>query len=398
MHWRIVERTAMTFLRQVVMLTATGIRGIPQRLGASLVTVIGIATVVAVLISLLSIGEGVKFMSMGGVREDRAVVMSDGARFAMSSIITRAAAARIADAAGIRKAPDGTPLSAASTTVPVDLIRRNGMRDSIFMVGMTETGRLVFPELQVREGRFYRSGVRELIVSRSAQSLYRGLSVGERLKVRGGEWTVVGAFEDTGGVLDLTVIGDGDTVLSAFGHNAYQTVTVMLESPSRFGAFREALATDPSLRVAATTEAENRESSTRPLRGLLDFVSYFIGGVMASGAVFGALNSMFASVDSRRREIATLRAIGFGGGAVLISVLIEALVLAIPAAFLGTAIAWLIFNGDTVHTQGLTFKLAITPDLVSISIIWALVMALIGGAQPGLRAARQPVAEAMRAA
>jgi putative ABC transport system permease protein len=388
----------MSFLRQVVMLTATGIRGIPQRLGASLVTVIGIATVVAVLLSLLSIGEGVKFMSTGGVREDRAVVMSTGATFAMNSVITRDVAARIADAPGIRKAPDGTPLATASVMSPVDLIRTDGQRGSIFMVGITETGRLVFPELQVREGRFHRSGLRELVVSRSAQSLYRGLGVGEHISVRGGEWTVVGVFEDTGSVLDQTMMGDADTVNSAFRRNAYQIMTVMLESPSRFGEFKDALSSDPTLRVEATTEAESRESSTRQLRGLLDFVSYFIGGVMASGAVFGALNSMFASVESRRREIATLRAIGFGGAAVVISVLIEALVLAIPAAFLGTVIAWLLFNGDTVQTQGLTFKLAITPHLVSVSIIWALVMALLGGAQPGLRAARQPVAEAMRAA
>ncbi len=388
----------MTFLRQDVMLTATGIRGIPQRLGASLVTVIGIATVVAVLLSLLSIGEGVRFMSMGGVRDDRAVVMSSGANFAANSVITRDVAARIADAPGIREAPDGTPLATATTMSPVDLIRKDGKRGSIFMVGMTEAGKLVFPELQVREGRFHRSGLRELIVSRSAQSLYQGLAVGDRLTVRGAEWTLVGVFEDTGSVLDLTVIGDADTVSSAFRRNAYQIVTVMLESPSRFGAFKDALTSDPTLRVEATTEAQSRESSTRQFRGLLDFVSYFIGGVMASGAVFGALNSMFASVESRRREIATLRAIGFGGGAVVISVLIEALALAIPAAFLGAAIAWLLFNGDTVHTQDLTFKLAITPHLVSVSILWALAMALIGGAQPGVRAARQPVAEALRAA
>jgi putative ABC transport system permease protein len=388
----------MSFLRQVVMLTDTGIRGIPQRLGASLVTVIGIATVVAVLLSLLSIGEGVKFMSTGGVREDRAVVMSTGATFAMNSVVTRDVAARLADAPGIAKAPDGTPLATATVMFSVDLIRKDGKRGSIIMVGMTEPGRLVFPELQVREGRFHRSGLRELIVSRSAQSLYRGLDVGERISIRGGEWTVVGVFEDTGSVLDQTMIGDADTVNSAFRRNVYQIVTVMLESPSRFGAFKDALSSDPTLRVDVTTEAESRESSTRQLRGLLDFVSYFIGGVMASGAIFGALNSMFASVESRRREIATLRAIGFGGGAVLISILIEALVLAIPAALLGTAIAWLLFNGDTVQTQGLTFKLAVTPHLVSVSIFWALAMALIGGAQPGLRAARQPVADAMRAA
>lgn len=387
----------MNFFRQALALTVSGIRGIPQRPGASLVTVIGIATVVAVLLSLLSMGEGVKFLYTSGVRADRVVVMSAGAPFAPQSVITRDSAARVAAAPGIRRADDGTPLAVASTMASVDVLKKNGARGNIVLVGMTEAGRNVFPELKISEGRFYRSGVREVIVSRTAQTLYRGLALGDRLSIRGGEWIVVGTFEDTGGLFDMTLLGDGDTVLSAFGHTTFQMVTAMLDSPGRFDRFKDALASDPSLKVDVKTEAENREMSMRGFRGLLDFVSYFIGGVMASGAVFGALNSLYASVESRRREIATLRAIGFGGGAVVVSVLVEALVLALPAALLGTAIAWLLFNGDTVSTQGLTFRLAITPHLVGVSIVWALAIAFIGGSLPALRAARAPVATAIRA-
>jgi putative ABC transport system permease protein len=387
----------MSFFRQTTALTTTGIRGIPQRLGASLVTVIGIATVVAVLLSLLSMGEGLKYLSSGGSRDDRVVIMSAGAPFVFQSVITRDAAARIAAAPGVRKAADGTPLAAASMMTSVDLLRKNGARGSILLIGMTEAGREVFPELRIAEGRFYRSGLREAIVSRSAQSLYRGLAVGDRLSIRGGEWTVVGAFEDTGSVFDMTLLGDGDTVLSSFGQNAWQSVTAMLESPRSFDRFKDALTSDASLEVDVKTELESRAAGLRGIRGLLDFVSYFIGSVMASGAIFGALNSLYASVESRRREIATLRAIGFGGGAVVVSVLLEALVLALPAAVIGTAIAWLLFNGDTVSTQGITFKLAVTPHLVSVSVVWALAIAFIGGSLPALRAARQPVATAIRA-
>jgi putative ABC transport system permease protein len=387
----------MIFFRQFFALTLAGLRGIPQRLGASLVTVIGIATVVAVLLSLLSMGEGIKFMTGGGVREDRVVVMSAGAQFAPQSIVTRDAAARIASAPGILGAGDGAPLATASTMVSVDVIKQDGTRGSIFLVGMTEAGQQVFPEVRIGEGRFYRTGVREAIASRSAQALYRGLAVGDRLSIRGGEWTIVGTFADTGGVFDMTLLADGDTVLSAFGRTTFQIVTAVLESPARFAAFKDALTSDPSLEVDVRTEAEARDLGTRGLRSLLDFVSYFIGGVMASGAIFGALNSLYASVESRRREIATLRAIGFGGGAVVCSVLAEALVLAVPAAFIGTAIAWLLFNGDTVSTQGLTFKLAVTPHLVMVSVAWALAIAFIGGSLPALRAARLPVATAIRA-
>lgn len=386
----------MSFFRQFFALTLAGLRGIPQRLGASLVTAIGIATVVAVLLSLLSMGEGIKFMTSGGVREDRVVVMSTGAQFALQSVVTRETLARVATVPGVRRSEDGTPLVAASSMVSIDVLKKDGTRGSLLLVGMTEAGQRVFPELRIGEGRFYGSGVREAIVSRSAQSLYRGLAVGDRVSIRGGEWTIVGTFADTGGVFDMTLLGDGDTVLSAFGSNSFQTITAMLDSPERVASFRDVLSSDPSLRVDVKTEAEARELGTRSLRSLLDFVSYFIGGVMASGAIFGALNSLYASVEARRREIATLRAIGFGGGAVVSSVLAEALVLAIPAAFIGTAIAWLMFNGDTVTTQGFTFKLAVTPHLVVVSVVWALVIALIGGSLPALRAARLPVATAMR--
>jgi putative ABC transport system permease protein len=387
----------MTFFRQLTSLTMTGIRGIPQRLGASLVTVIGIATVVAVLLSLLSMGEGLKYLSSAGSRDDRVIVTSAGAPFVFQSVIPRDTAARVAAAPGVRKSADGTPLATASMMTSVDLIRKDGARGSIVLLGMQQTARDVFPELKIVEGRFYRSGLREVIVSRSGQTLYRGLAVGDRLSIRGGEWTVVGAFEDTGSVFDMTLLGDGDTVLSAFGQGAWQSVTVMLESSRNFGVFKDALTSDVSLKVDVKTELEGRAEGLRGMRGLLDFVSYFIGSVMASGAIFGALNSLYASVESRRREIATLRAIGFGGGAVVISVLLEALVLALPAALIGTAIAWLLFNGDSVSTQGITFKLAVTPHLVGVSIAWALAIAFIGGSLPALRAARAPVATAIRA-
>jgi putative ABC transport system permease protein len=170
----------------------------------------------------------------------------------------------------------------------------------------------------------------------------------------------------------------------------------MLDSPAVFAQFRQAVLADPSLKVDVYTEAANRETTFRGLRGLLDFVSYFIGTLMAMGAVCAALSSLYASVDARGREIATLRALGFGATPVLASVLIEGLLLALGAALAGAAIAWLVFNGKVINAEGLTFPLAVSPHLVLISVLWALVIGLAGGLLPAIRAARLPVASAMR--
>jgi putative ABC transport system permease protein len=185
--------------------------------------------------------------------------------------------------------------------------------------------------------------------------------------------------------------------MSAFGRTTFQQINVQLESPADIPRFKDSITANPSIEVDVKTLAQNFSDGFGQLNKLLNFVSYFVGAVMASGAVFGALNSLYASVDSRRREIATLRAIGFNSGPIILSVLIEGIVLSVPGAFLGALIAWLLFNGNVVNTQGLIFKLSVTPHLVVISIFWALSIGLIGGSLPALRAARLPVATALRA-
>ena len=192
------------------------------------------------------------------------------------------------------------------------------------------------------------------------------------------------------------LFGDGETVLAAFGRDAYQQFVAMLDSPAAFPEFKQAVLADPSLKVDVYTEAANRETSFRGLRGLLDFVSYFIGTLMAMGAICAALSSLYASVDARQREIATLRALGFGAAPVFASVLIEGMLLALGAALVGATFAWLVFNGKVISTEGLTFPLAVSPHLALVCILWALAIGLIGGLLPAIRAARVPVAYAMR--
>ncbi len=384
----------MHLLTQTAALTIFGLRSIPSRLGASLVTVIGIMTVVAVLLSLLSMGEGAQFWETGQARADRAVVLSHGALSPFASRLTHADIATLSQEPGVKQDADGTPYVTAGSMVGVDIVTNANERGTLYLLGMTN--RRVYPEIHVLAGHWPRSGLHELAVSKVAQRLDQGVQIGDRVRLRGSDWTIVGVFEDAKGVYEQVLFGDGETVLSAFGRDAYQQFVVMLDSPAEFPRFKQAVLADPSLKVDVYTEVANRETTFRGLRGLLDFVSYFIGTLMAMGAVCAALSSLYASVDARGREIATLRALGFGAAPVFASVLIEGMLLALGAAIVGALLARLVFNGKVISTQGLTFPLAVSPHLVLISILWALAIGLVGGLLPAIRAARVPVALAMR--
>jgi putative ABC transport system permease protein len=385
----------MSFVSQTIALTANGMRSIRQRPAASLVTVIGIMTVVAVLLSLLSLGEGARQMSESVTRADRAIVLSRGARGTGQSSLTRATVLKVFDAPGIRRGPDGKPQAVASLITGVDVVKKDGRRGTVYLTGST-SGALMSSETKIVEGRDVTPALREIVVTETVRNLYRNMNMGDTIPLRGGEWKIVGVIKDQGGAGDSTIRTDADTLMSAFGRNEFMQVMVTLESPASFDTLKDALTSDPSLAVDIKTDAQAQEDNFGQLWSLLDFIAYFIGGVMASGAVFGALNSLYSSVDARRREIATLRAIGFGNGPIVISVLAEALVLAIPAALVGTFLAWLFFNGNVASIQGLVFKLAITPEVVRVSLFWALAIGLIGGSLPALRAARLPVATALR--
>jgi len=384
----------MRTLAQTLALTSFGLRSIPLRLGASLVTVIGILTVVTVLVALLSMGEGAQFWETGQARPDRAVVLSHGALSAFASRLTREQIAVLAHEPGVKKGQDGSDLVTAGSMVGVDIVTKANERGTLYLVGITN--HLVYPEIHVLAGHWPRPGLHELAVSKVAQRLDQGVQIGDHVRLRGSDWTIVGVFEDAKGVFEQVLFGDGETVLSAFGRDGYQQLVVMLDSPAEFPRFKQAVLADPSLKVDVYTEAANRETTFRGLRGLLDFLSYFIGTLMAAGAVCAALSSLYASVDARGREIATLRALGFGAVPVLASVLIEGMLLALAAATVGALIAWLVFNGRIINAEGLTFPLAVSPHLVLISIIWALVIGLVGGLLPAIRATRLPIALAMR--
>jgi putative ABC transport system permease protein len=387
----------MSFLKQTKELTSTGLRSIGERRGSSLVTVVGVTTAVAVLVSLLAIREGASIFTPANSQPDVVNVLSRGATSTPQSVITRDTLAVIESAPGIKRAANGEPYLTASTFISVDVMKKNGKMGNVYLVGFTPGAALIQSNVKIIEGRQYRPAVHEVTVSEPIRRMYRHMDIGDHLMLSGTEWTIVGVFAGNDSIGDSVLRADADTVMSAFNRGVYQQVNLQLQSPAALETFKHALLTNPAISVELKTSAQTLQDNFGQLTAFLDFVAYFVGTVMASGAVFGALNSLYGSVDARRREIATLRAIGFNAGPIIASVLLEGVVLALPGAFLGAAIAWALFNGNMVDMAGLIFKLTVTPRLLVIAILWALAIGLIGASLPAVRAARLPVATALRA-
>jgi putative ABC transport system permease protein len=388
----------MSFLRQIWAVSVMNLAALPSRAGASLVTVVGVATVVAVMLSLLGIGAGVMGSVLKNDQPERAVVLSTGATEYMGSF-SQADVAQIAQAPGVARTADGKPMVQPLASIAVELENKTGGgTNNVLFRGTGEMGRLMNKSsLHIIAGRLPRPGLHELIAGKRAQAMYKHLQVGETVMLRGTPWQVVGAYEDQGGIDENAISTDADTLLAAFNRTAYQSVGVKLDSPASFRRFKDTLMSNPQLQVQVKPLGQYYRDQLQGLTAVLSFVGYFVGGVMAVGVVFGALNTMYAAVDARKREIATLRALGFGATAVVVSVILESLVLAIPGALLGGAIAWGLFNNHDVHMGGVSFSMSVTPGLVVLGLIWALVIGLIGGLAPSIRAARLPVAAALRA-
>jgi putative ABC transport system permease protein len=242
----------------------------------------------------------------------------------------------------------------------------------------------------------FRPAKHELIVGKSAQVQFEGLDQGNQVSLPEGDWTITGTFESNGGINESEMIADSETVLSALRASTFKSMTVLLASPESFGQFKTALTTNPTLAVDVTRETEYLRAQSKQLNDFLTTIAYVVGGIMGLGAVFGALNTVYSAVSARSIEIATLRAIGFCPAAVVTSVLAEALLLALSGATIGTTAAWIAFNGNLHSAGSLVFTLTVTPSLVGLGIAFACVLGLIGGLFPAIRAARLPVAAALR--
>jgi putative ABC transport system permease protein len=386
----------MNFLRQFSAILRVNLSGAVQRMGSVLTIIIGVTCAVGVLISMLAMGIGVQRQGMGDVRADRVILSSTGTRDIQSSI-PKDEAVSAGDLPGIRRATDGKPIVVFESLIPIEARRRVlGTRIFFPLVGTTANLTEYRPEFRLTGGRMFQPGLHELIANNPCSRQFTGFEIGDRRSIRGVDWTIVGHFEQ-GHTLQCLVYADVDALMSAFNRNTYNNVSLMLQTPGDFAAFLRALQANPMLHLEAQQEREVVLERFQQLKGILDFASYFVGTIMAIGATLGAVNSLYAIVDSRRRELGTLRAIGFGSGAIVASILCESLLFALPGALLGVALAWAFFNGLSASPFGYNLQLAVTPSLGLIGIVWALAMGLFGGLLPALRAARLPVATALRA-
>lgn len=390
-------------LVQAAVVTALNFRTLAGRLAASSVAVVGMAGVVAVLVSVLSIAEGIRATMASTGAPDTAIVMRTGVDTEMSSILLRDDIVVVKDAPEIAREPGIGPLASAELFVGVDLVKASTGTAAGGALRGVEPAAFKIRNFRMLRGRPFEPGRNELIVGRAAAAEFRGLDVGAELKLGQNAWTIVGVFDAGGTVPDSELWCDAGVLGPLYQRGASrQSVYVRLTSPEAFTAFKDRLSTDPRVKLTAMREQEYYAGQSELLSSTIVYIGGVIGFLMGMGALFVAVITMYSAVASRTREIATLRALGFRGGPVVISVLAESLVLALAGGGLGAAAAYFGFNGyeaATMNWQNMSsigFAFRVTPALLLLGLGWALVLGFLGGLFPAIRAMRLPIVTALR--
>lgn len=381
-------------LRQIFTVTAIGVSTISQRRGTSIVIVVGVCCVVAVLLSMLSVNVGMSRMYRAGGNEDRVIVMSKEATSEGGSNLPRGSVTTLLNAPGIAKSRDGTPLADAQVRMSFMPPPEFEGADSIEVRGIGPAGVAIREDFRIESGRMFRTGAQELIIGVGASRRF-GVKPGDTVLVPGGSWPVVGTFSNGGERSESELFADAETLMSAARRGPFGSVLVKLERPEAFGELERWVVGNPSLSVKVARMSDYLLLLEARRMKFFQVMTYVICGIMALGALFGAVKIMYGTVRARTREIGTLRAMGFGGGAVVASVLLETVMLALTGAALGALIAWLLFDGREVFSTGV-FRLHVSMPLVLLGLAWGIVIALLGGLVPAVRAGRIPAAQALR--
>ncbi|MGH8250005.1 MAG: ABC transporter permease [Steroidobacteraceae bacterium] len=390
-------------LKETLSVTLLGLRSIPQRIGPSLVIIVGLAGVVAVFTALLAMAAGFQSTLESTGRADVALVLRGGSQAELNSGLSRDQGTIIKQVPGIREDADGRPLASAEMMVIAELMKTGEKSGSNITVrGVEPAAFALRPQLTIVEGRLFRPGLRELIVGRGVTQQFEGARLGDTLRMRGSEWTIVGVFE-SGDANESELWADVEVSQSTFNRQGFSSVRLQLEDPARLAAVKDVLAADPRVNVDVESEEQYYSGQTEQFRRTIGALAGVVTLIMALGAMFAALNTMYAAVGTRAREIATLRAIGFGGAPVVLSIMIESLLLALAGGLVGALLAYLLFNNMAVSTLGanftqVVFRFAVTPELVRNGLVIAIAIGMVGGFLPALRAARLPVTTALRAA
>ena len=393
----------LNWLSQIAAITLSNLRTLPERRGAAIAAAVGIAGVVTVLVGVLSIAEGFRHaMTVSGLA-DVAIVLRSGSDSEMTSGLGREDTRLIADAPGVAH-KDRDPLSSSELFVVINLPKRStGTDANVPLRGVSSAAFAVRGNMTLVAGRRFEPGRNEVVVGAGAARQFAGLEVGKTIRVGQNDWAVVGIFSADGGVAESEIWTDAAVLQPAYHRgDSFQAVYVKLTSPAAFQEFSDALTTNPQLNVKVVRQSDYYAEQSTALIGFIKFIGYVIGVLMALGALFGALNTMYSSVAARTREIATLRALGFGSGPLIISVLLESVALALLGGVIGAAGAYLAFDGFTTSTLNwqtfsqVAFAFKVSPQLLVRAIVWAAFIGVFGGLFPAFRAARIPIAAALR--
>jgi putative ABC transport system permease protein len=394
-----------TSFEQVVAVTAMNLRNLPARWASSLVAIVGVSGVTLVLVAVLSIAEGFRAaLEMSG-SDDVAIALRSGSTDELTSGITQDLIPIVGDAPGVLRTSGRQSVISPELYVVVDApIRGKQSSANVPFRGVGPFAPVIRKQFRMIEGRMFEPGTNEIVVGRGAALQYDGLTVGREVSWGPGRWTIVGVFTDGGGVAESEVWGDSRVVQQAYNRGSiYQSIRVKLQSASAFDAFKDAVSRDPRVNARIERESVFYAEQQQFLQVLVGTAGWTLAIMMGLGAVFAALNTMYNAVADRVREIATLRAMGFGASPVVISVLAEALILGAIGGLLGGILAYLFLNGmrsSTLNWQNfsqITFAFTVTPGLVATGIIYGLVLTTIGGLVPGIRAARAPIIAGLRA-
>ncbi len=393
----------MSFLTQLVTVALFNLRSLPERKAAALTAAIGIAGVVGVLVGVLAIAEGFRRAMTVSGSPDVAIVLRSGADSEMTSGLDRESTRVIDDAPGIARA-GGAPLTSAELFVIINLPKRSTGTDANVPLRGVEQGAFgVRGNIEVTEGRRFETGKNEVMVGAGAARAFAGLDVGKQIKMGQIVWDVVGIFSAGGGIAESEIWADAAVLQPAYNREqGYQSVSVKLTSPAAFQEFKDSLTADPRLEVKVARQSEFYEEQSTMVTQFITSIGVAIASLMALGALFGALNTMYSAVAGRTREIATLRALGFGSGPVVFSVLVESVLLSILGGAIGAGGAYLLFDGyraSTINWQTfsqVTFAFRVTPGLLGLAIVFATIIGIAGGLFPAIRAARLPIATGLR--
>ncbi len=378
-----------------------GIATLPQRWGASSVIVVGIAGVVGVLVAMLAMGQGFQATLNSTGDDTTAIVLRGGSQAETNSVITRELVPLISSLPGIAADARDRPLLSPELSQVVNIASKSDGTDVNAQVrGVGEQAWAVHAKVRLVQGRRFTTGLREIVVGKGALNQFRGLELGRTLTLGSQQWTVVGVFA-SGDAHDSELWTDAQTLATTYNRSAYQSISVRTTGKAGFSQFKTAMAADPRLKLDVETTRAYYGKQGGGLNRLISVLGTVIGAIMAVGAVFGALNTMYAAVATRAREIATMRAIGFRGTPVIMALMLETMLLALLGGLLGGLIAWAIFNGYSVSTLGsnfsqIVFQFKVSPELLWSGLKWALGIGLVGGLFPALRAARLPITTALR--